>query len=168
MPLLFFTRETTFVTICTCLLTCAPKTLWKGVFSKRKAFASKGTFGIDPISIGQNLVCVWWGRGWTTSYIWGLPLYGWHSTDVHAKFPPFSVLRYMISHPTTPPHPHPHPHPHSLLFFSTKSIWLNQFFLICIWKAPLFWHPSICVYFLLRDFRGCLFSWYSMNWLIIF
>ena len=46
--------------------------------------------------------------------------------------------------------------------FSTRSIWLTRFFLIRMWKAPLFWHPGICIYFSLRG----LFSWYSMNWLL--
>ena len=31
--------------------------------------------------------------------------------------------------------------------FSTKSIWMAQFFWIPMWKAPIFWHPGICTYF---------------------
>ena len=34
-----------------------------------------------------------------------------------------------------------------------------------MWKAPLFWHPGICVYFRSEIFWGCLFSLYSMTWL---
>ena len=41
-------------------------------------------------------------------------------------------------------------------FFSTKSIWMTWFFWIPLWKAPLFWHPGICTYFLLRDFSRLL------------
>ena len=40
--------------------------------------------------------------------------------------------------------------------FSTKSIWLAQFFWIPMWKAPFFWHPGICTYFSLRDFSRLL------------
>ena len=31
--------------------------------------------------------------------------------------------------------------------FSTKSIWMAQFFWIPMWKALIFWHPGICTYF---------------------
>ena len=41
-------------------------------------------------------------------------------------------------------------------FFSTKSIWMTQFFWIPMWKAPLFWHPGIRTYFSLRDFSRLL------------
>ena len=79
--------------------------------------------------------------GWVISYIW-------HSTNVLAEWLPFfSAARYMIGH-----------------FFQQKVYdWTDVF--IGIWKAPLFWHPGICTYFSLIDFWGCLFSWYSMNWL---
>ena len=62
----------------------------------------------------------------------------------------FSAARYMIGP-----------------LFSTKSIWLTQFFLIGIWKPHLFWHPGICTCFSLRDFLGFLFSWYSMTALFV-
>ena len=47
-----FTRETTFVT--SCLLSYAPNSFWKGIYSKRKEFASTGSkffpFRVDPFS----------------------------------------------------------------------------------------------------------------------
>ena len=49
--------------------------------------------------------------------------------------PFFCAARYMISQ-----------------LFSTKSIWLTRFFLIRMWKAPLFWHPGKCVYFFAQRF----------------
>ena len=63
--------------------------------------------------------------------VYDLTSYIWHSTDVHAEWSPFfSAARYMISP-----------------LFSTKSIWLTRFSLICMWRAPDFWHPGICVFF---------------------
>ena len=81
-----------------------------------------------------------------TSYIW-------QSTDVRAEWIPFSALPGIW---LAPP-------------FSIKSIWLTRFFLIRMWKAPLFWHSCKCVYtffffFFFEICPGCYVSWYSMNW----
>ena len=64
------------------------------------------------------------------------------------KAPFFSTARYMIGP-----------------LFSTKSIWMAQFFLDSLW-GPHF--SDILVYahsFRSDIFRGCLSSWYYMNWL---
>ena len=71
------------------------------------------------------------GGGRLTSYIW-------HSTNVRAS-PLFQ-----------------HCQVYDCPLFSTKSIWMAQFFWIPMWKAPFFWHPGICTYFSLRDFSRLL------------
>ena len=52
----FFTRETTFVSAC--LLYCTPNPFWKGVCSKRKEFAPKGSkffsFRVGTLSEGRQ------------------------------------------------------------------------------------------------------------------
>ena len=65
----------------------------------------------------------------------------------NAMAPLFSAARYMIGP-----------------LFSTKSIWLTQFFWYM--KAPhptFFWHPGIRTYFSLRDFWGCIICLITSN-----
>ena len=73
---------------------------------------------------------------------WGVTSYIWHSTDVRAEWPPFSALPGIWLAP----------------FFRQKVYdWLNFWYM----KGPSF--SDIPVYaqiFLLRDFWGCLFSWW--------
>ena len=57
--LAFFTRETTIVT--SCLLSCTLSPFWKGICSKRKAFAPIGCncfpFRVDPSQNGTKHLC---------------------------------------------------------------------------------------------------------------
>ena len=73
----------------------------------------------------------------------------WHSTDVRAEWPPFSALPGIWLAP----------------FFQQKVYeWPD--FSGFLWERPHF--SDILVYahiFRLEIFRGCLFSWYYMNWL---
>ena len=77
--------------------------------------------------------------------------------------------------PNAPPPPTPPP----FTALPGTCIWLAPFFRKKVYDWPtfawlvyerphFFWHPSICTYFSLREFWGCLFSWYSMNWLHYF
>ena len=78
--------------------------------------------------------------------------YIWNSLDVRAELPPFSALSGIWLVP----------------FFQQKSILPSWFSFICMWKAPFFWHPSICTYFSLRIFSGLLgilwIDWYLSNY----
>ena len=82
------------------------------------------------------------GGGGVTSYIW-------HSTDLHAEWPPFSALPGIWLAP----------------FFQQKVYeWLDFSGFLC--ERPHF--SDILVYahiFHSEIFRGCLSSWYYMNWL---
>ena len=49
--------------------------------------------------------------------------------------------------------------------FFNKKYMTDDFSRLVYERSHFFWHPGICTYFSLIDFWGCLFSWYSMNWL---
>ena len=76
----------------------------------------------------MTLTVLTWGGG-VTSYIW-------HSTEVRAESSSSGALFSVLPG----------------IWLATKSIWLTQFFLICMWKALLFWYPGICVYFFAQRF----------------
>ena len=122
------------------VIVCHSAVLFSATSSTKVLLKLLGKFGKE---LGVQTSGGWWwrwwcvcvgaggggGRGGVTSYIW-------HSTDVRTEWPPFfSAARYMIGP-----------------LFSTKSIWMTRFFWIPMWKAPLFWHPGICIYFMLIDF----------------
>ena len=53
------------------------------------------------------------------------------------------------------------------LSFQQKVVDWSHFLWISIWKAPLFWCIPVHAHFFRSEiFRGYLFSWYSVNWLL--
>ena len=73
----------------------------------------------------------------------------WHSTDVRAEYPPVSALPSIRLAP----------------FFQQKVYgWPDFSWFVC--ERPHFSDIPVYAYIFSSEiFRGCLFSWYSMNWL---